>query len=195
MTEIENVKHNLNNEDNIRLADFLAVSRQRREEEAITASVGSYVKEMVKNRFHDYGYTRGDMAFTTPEDACAALKHQIPVYILYPNNTSDRAKTTVEIDKSLYAGYMFGMNERDKRLLNFYQAGNTLADLPFSHRELSTIFHMALDRGKENIEDDRQRKAIDGIIHVLDTVLFSNDGRDSAELELDRDFESEGYEP
>jgi hypothetical protein len=52
---------------------------------------------------------------------------------------------------------------------------------------------MALDRGKENIGDDRQRKAVDGIIRVLDTVLFSDDGRDAMELELDNELD-EGVE-
>ena len=46
---------------------------------------------------------------------------------------------------------------------------------------------MALDKGKENIEDEQQKKAVDGIIGVLDSILFSNDGRDSAEIALDRD--------
>ena len=151
---------------------------------------------MVKERFHEYGYKRDDMVFTTPDDAVATLKHHIPVHILHSDNTAEKAKTKIDVDKAMYDGRMLGMGARDKKLLNFYQAGNTLADLPFSHRELSTIFHMALDRGKENIEDEQQRKAIDGIIQVLDTVLFSNDGRELDELALDRDLdESEGYEP
>jgi len=194
--EVSNVKYNLSVEDDTQLSKILTASRERREAEATPANLGDYIREIVRERFHEYGYKRDDMVFTTPDDAVAALKHHIPVHILYPNNTSDRATTTVEIDKSLFAGFMFGMSATDKRLLNFYQAGNTLADLPFSHRELSTIFHMALDRGKENIEDEQQRKAVDGIIQVLDTILFSNDGRDVDEITLDRDLdESEGYEP
>jgi len=191
--EIESVRYNLSAEDDSRLAKILAGSRQRRDEEAVPASVAGYVRDMVKERFHEYGYTRDDMAFTTPEDAVAALRHLIPVYILHPDNTAEQAKTTVAVDNAVYDGLMFGMNERDKRLLNFYKAGNTLADLPFTHAELSAIFHMALDRGKENIEDEQQRKAVDGIIGALDTMLFSDDGRDAEQLEFDNELE-EGFE-
>jgi hypothetical protein len=167
--------------------------RVRREAEAVPASVGDYVREMVKARFHEYGYTRDDMAFTTPEDAQAAIRHLIPVYILHPDSTAEKAKTTVDVDKAVYDGYMLGMGGRDKKLLGFYKAGNTIADLTFSHRELSAIFHMALDRGKENIGDEQQRKAIDGIIQVLDTLLFSNDGRELDEIALDHELD-EGME-
>ena len=177
------------------MKEALAGIRARREEEAAPVSVSSYVKEMVKARFHEYGYKQNDMVFTTPEDASVALKHLIPVSILHPDNTAERAKTMTDVDNAVYNRLMLGMNNRDKRLLNFYKAGNTLADLPFSHRELSAIFHMALDRGKENITDAEQRKAIDGVIQILDTVLFSKDGREADEIALDRDLESEGYEP
>jgi hypothetical protein len=49
--------------------------------------------------------------------------------------------------------------------------------------ELLVKFHPPLSTqgcgyNKENIEDDRQRKAIDGIIKALDTVLFADDGLD-----------------
>ena len=194
--EVSSIKYNLSAQDDTQLSKILMASREQRKAEAIPANLGAYVREIVKERFHVYGYKRDDMVFTTPDDAVAALKYHIPVHILYPNNTSDRASTTVEIEKSLYAGFMFGMGANDKRLLKFYQAGNTLADLPFSRRELSAIFHMTLDKGKENIEDGQRRKAIDGIIQVLDTILFSNDGRELDDFELDRDLdESEGIEP
>ena len=193
--EIKSVKYNLSNEDDVRLAEILADSRRQREIDAETANAADYIREIVKKHFHDYGYTRDNMAFTTPEDAQAAIEHLIPVYILHPDNTAESAKTVADINNAVYDGRILGMGARDKRLLNFYTAGNTLANLPFSHRELSTIFHMALDRGKENIEDEQQRKAIDGIIQVLDTVLFSNDGREADEIALDRDLENEGVEP
>jgi hypothetical protein len=191
--EIESVRHNIGKEDEISLAEILAAARLKREEEAVPASVAGYIKEKVKERFRDYGYTRNDMAFTTPEDAFAALKHLIPVYILYPDSTAEQAKNTVDIDNAVYAGRMLGMGGRDKKLLGFFKAGNTLADLPFSHSELSEIFRMALDRGKENIEDDGQRKAVDGIIHVLDTILFADDGREATDIEIDQELD-EGME-
>jgi hypothetical protein len=189
----ESVRHKLSNEDEALLAEILGNFKMGYENESEPASVNDYVRDMVRERFHEYGYTRDDMAFTTPEDAFGALKHKIPVYILHPGNGAEQVHETKDIGEALYERRIFGMGARDKQLLNFFVAGNTLADLPFSHRELSTIFHMALDRGKENIEDEQQRKAIDGIIKVLDTMLFADDGRDAAELELDQEFD-EGIE-
>jgi hypothetical protein len=187
--EAESVRHNLSKEDESRLAEVLRGMRARREEEAVPVSAGSYIKEMVKERFHEYGYTRDDMVFTTPEDADTALKHLIPVHILNPDNTAEQAKKPKEIADALYGGKMFGMNGRDKKLLNFFKAGNTLADLPFSHADLTTIFYMALDKGKESVEDNEQRKALDNVIHVLDTVLFADDGCEADEIALERDLD------
>ncbi len=187
---VKSVKYNLSAEDEAKLDAVLSEIKAKREEEAEPANFGAYVREMVRERFHGYGYTQDDMAFTTPEDARAALKHHIPAYILYPDNTAQPLETPTALDKAVYDGRMLGMNERDKRLLRFYKAGNTLADLPFTHEELSAIFYMALDRGKANIEDDQQREAVDGIIKVLDTLLFSDDGRDSAQIELDNGLDA-----
>jgi len=185
--EAESVRHNLSKEDERSLGKILAGMKSQWKAEAVPVSVGEYVRDMVKERFREYGYTRDDMAFITPEDASAAFSHQIPVYVLHPDNTAEKIKFKEDISNSVRDGFMLGIGGRDKKLLNFYKAGNTLADLPFSHRELTTIFHMALDRGKENIEDEQQRKAVDSIIHVLDTVLFSNDGREAEEFEYDLD--------
>jgi hypothetical protein len=77
---------------------------------------------MVRERFREYGYTQGDMAFTAPEDAEAALKYRIPVYILYPNNTAELVKNRKSIDDAMYDGRMLGMGDRDKQLLGFFKA-------------------------------------------------------------------------
>jgi hypothetical protein len=51
-----------------------------------------------------------------------------------------------------------------------------------------------LKRGEvDAYSNDQQKNAIDSIIKTLDSILFSDDGRDSAELELDREFD-EGIE-
>jgi hypothetical protein len=192
----KNVRHNISREDEARLAEILGNFKKRRVEEAEPANVSAYAVEMVKERFHEYGYTRGDFMFTTPEDAYAALKHKIPVYILLPDNTATKAASIKELDDALYEKNMFGMEYRDKQLLKYYRAGNTLDDLPFNRDELKMMLFMALDKGKENMEDEGERKAIDGIIHVLDTVLFSDSDRDEAVHEQDHELdESEGYEP
>jgi len=182
----ENVHYNIANEGS--LMEILADIRERREAEAVSANVNNYVREIVKERFHSYGYKRDDMVFTTPEEAYGAIKHIIPVYILYPDNTADQAITIADVNNALYSGNMLGMGGRDKKLLKFFMARNTLADLPFSQAELSAIFFMALDKGKENIEDEQQKKAIDSIIKVLDALFLADDGRDIVELEQDQEF-------
>lgn len=185
--EMESVSFNLNAEDDARLAEVLADFKRLCEKEATYANINAYVREMVQERFHDYGYKQNDMVFTTVEDACGALKHYIPVHILYPDGTSEPAKDKKQIDDALYAGRMFGMSERDKQLLNFFKAGNTLANLPFSHDELKTIFFMAIDMGKEHIEDKQKKEDIDNIIRVLDTALFVIDSHDEITHERSRE--------
>lgn len=185
--EVKSVRHNLSREDEALLVEILGNFKMQREEEAIPANISAYAVEMVKERFHDYGYTRGDMMFTAPEDAFAALRHKIPVYILLPDNTTFEATSKKELDDAVYAGQLFGMGYRDKRLLDFYKTGNTLDDLPFNRDELKAIFFMALEKGKECIADEKERNAIDNIINVLDTALFSNDSRDAVELDYEHD--------
>lgn len=179
--EAENVRHILNGEDENRLNKILDDFRARRETDAVPATVDSYVAEMVKEHFHGYGYTRNDMVFTTPEDASIALKHLIPVYILNPDNTAQKAQSTADVTNAVYNRRLLGMDSQGKRLLSFFKAGNTLADLPFSRSELKTIHFMAIANGKENIEDEQQRKAVDGIVKALDMILFSDDSRSPAE--------------
>ena len=189
---IETIHYNLADERS--LTEILIEIRAQREAEAVATNINSYIREMVTDRFHKYGYMRNDMAFSTPEDAYGALKHHIPVYVLYSDDTAVQAKHSIDVDNAVYEGRKLGMSGRDKKLLNYFTAGNTLADLPFSHAELSAIFHMALDKGKDGIQDEQQRKAIDGIIKALDTMLYVDDWRDWAELELNRGFD-EGMEP
>jgi hypothetical protein len=147
--QAESIRHNLSGEDMSQLKEVLAKIRSQRESEAVPADINDYVREMTRGRFHEYGYKRDDMAFTAPDDAYAAFRHLIPVYILYPDNVSEQAKSKADLDNAVYGGCMFGMSERDKKLLNFYKAGNTFDDLPFSKEELKAIFFMALDKGKE----------------------------------------------
>jgi len=89
--EVENVRHNISGEEEILLAETLDNFKRQREKEARLANINEYVREMVKERFHEYGYTRDDMVFTTPENAYEAIKHRIPVYILYPDNSAEGA--------------------------------------------------------------------------------------------------------
>ena len=191
---VESLKYSI--ADKIQLQRQLSDIRRQRKVETFSADINDYVREMVKERFHKYGYTRDDMTFCAPEDAFEALKHGIPVSILYPDNTAEPVRTQYDVDEAVCEKRLLGMDERDKRLLNFFKAGNTLADLPFTHAELTTIFHMALDRGKECIADPAQRENIDSIIKIIDTALFDDNDNDEITHEQDYEFqESEGYEP
>jgi hypothetical protein len=187
--EAESVRHNLSTEDEALLTEILDNFKTQYEEESVPAVISDYIREMVTERFHEYGYTQDDMVFTAPDDAATALKYRIPVHVLYPDNTAERIKHRKNIAEAAYEGRMFGMNSRDKRLLNFYKAGNKLTDLPFTRDELRTIFQMALNRGKRGITDEQQRKAIDNIIHVLDIVIFSYDCINEADFFLDQELD------
>jgi hypothetical protein len=46
---------------------------------------------------------------------------------------------------------------------------------------------MALDKGKDGITGEQERKAVDNIIHILDNVLFSYDCVNEADIEIDQD--------
>ena len=183
----ESVRHNLKQEDEDKLSEILDNFKIQYQEETTPGNINDYVRNMVKERFHEYGYTRDDMVFTTPEDACGAIKHKIPLYVLRPDNRAIQIFNKEDIDKALYAGHIFGLGARDKQLLNFFTAGNTLANLPFTKDELKTILFMALDKGKENFEDEKDKQTIDSIINVLDTALFAIETHD--EITHEQDYE------
>jgi hypothetical protein len=70
-------------------------------------------------------------------------------------------------------------NTWTKRMLNFFMAGNTLDTLPLTKPELSALYQLALDRGKEGIKDPRQSKIIHNVVRVIDTMLDAEDGYDA----------------
>jgi len=164
-----------------------------RDENAIPAKIEKYVAEMVKERFHKYGYTQDDMVFTTPTDADNAVKFGIPIYALHTDNIKELIADKKVINDHTYSGGIFGMGGRDKQLLNFLVAGNSFADLLFNRDELKAIFFMALEKGKDNVTDEHDKRTIDNIIHVLDKTLFEkgdhNDFTQEQVDELDEDME------
>ena len=193
--QAESIHFNLSNEDEAALAEILGNFKKEYEEETEPASVNDYVREMVRERFHEYGYKRDNMAFTTPDDACGAIKYKIPVYVLHPDNRAIQIFKREDVTEAMQNKRMLGMGARDKQLLNFYTAGNTIANLPFTKDELKTILFMALDRGKENFEDEKDKQTIDNIINVLDIALFEIDSHDELTHEQDRELdESEDME-
>ena len=82
---------------------------------------------------------------------------------------------------------------RDKQLLEFLAAGNSFADLLFNRDELKAIFFMALEKGKDNVTDDKDRRTIDNIIHVLEKTLFERGGGNDFTHERDNELD-EGME-
>jgi len=185
--EAESVRYNLTDEDENRLAEVLDGFRTLRDESATPENVNKYIAEMVTSRFHGYGYTQDDMEFTTPEDAANAVKFGIPVYALRADNTKELIADKKEISDHTYSGGMFGMGGRDKQLLGFMAAGNSFADLLFNRDELKAIFFMALEKGKDNVTDDKDRRTIDNIIHVLEKTLFDK----GSELDFTQERDNE----
>ena len=190
--EVLSVKHNIEDENS--LTQILDKSRSNREAAAIPAGINSYVQEIVKDRFHKYGYLNNDMVFTTPADVYTALDHSIPVYALHSDNTKERITVKTTAANYNYSGLMFGMSARDKQLLNFYKACSSLDNLPFTRDELKAIFYMALDKGKENISDEQERQTIDNIIQVLDKALFAITSHDELNSELSYELDERIYE-
>jgi hypothetical protein len=194
--QVESVKHVINDEDDAQLTEILGGFKRQYHKETTPANINDFVRDMVKARFHEYGYTQDDMVFTTPDEAHAAAKYKIPVYVLHSNNTAVLALNTKEVDDAVYDGHIFGMDAQSKQALNFFMAGNTLVNLPFTRDELKTVFQMALDKGKENIADKEERENIDKLIRVLDATLFVISTHDEITHEQDQAHdESEGFEP
>ena len=97
-------------------------------EDTVPGDIDDYVREMVRKRFHDYGYTKDNMAFTTPAGACAVIEHRIPVYILYPGNRVEQAGNREQISSAIQSGHILGMDQSDKRLLDFLAADGYIAE-------------------------------------------------------------------
>ncbi|MCL2275184.1 MAG: hypothetical protein FWC16_09685 [Defluviitaleaceae bacterium] len=194
--QAKDIFHILSDENNAQLNKVCNNAMIQYKSETSPADINEFVRDMVKTRFHAYGYTRDDMVFTTMEDAFAAVKHKIPAYVLRPNNTAELITDEKDVNDAIIAGHMLGMDAQNKQLLNFFLAGNTLANLPFARDELTTIFQMALEKGKDNNLNENDRERIDGLIRVLDTALFSIDTHD--EITQAQEYthdESEGVEP
>lgn len=194
--EPDNVRFNLSADDDAKLNEIL-LSEQSIREQAEPANMDDYIRGMVKERFHEYGYTQDDMAFAAPTDVKTALEHNIPAYVLYPNNTAEPIRNTTDLDAAIETWRLFGIDERAKRLVHFFQAGNTLDDLPFTRSEMQTIFQLALDKGKEGILDEKQQKVLDSVIHVLDTIQYADGENVEMTAERnnnDRHDEAEDYE-
>jgi hypothetical protein len=113
---VVSVRYNLSGEDEALLTEILDDFKAQYHEDTVPGDIDDYVREMVKERFHDYGYTKDDMAFTTPAGACAAIEHRIPVYILYPRNRVEQAGSREQISSAIQSGCILGMNQSDKRM-------------------------------------------------------------------------------
>ena len=89
------------------------------------AAAGSYFLWMSRKSgtylFNEYDTHIRDIS--TPDEASIAIKHLIPVYILKPDNTSEKAQNTADVSNAVYSGHIFGMGRQEKRLLNNIKGG------------------------------------------------------------------------
>jgi len=118
--QIEALRYELDNE--YQLQDILYQARQVRILNSVAGNLDQYIGEMVKGRFHSYGYTRDDMVFTTPKDAFDALERKVPIYMLSDDNTKEHVISTDEISYHIFHKGIFGMTPEDKRLLEYLLA-------------------------------------------------------------------------
>ena len=167
--EIETLRYQIGDEQ--RLQDVLYQARQTRIMNSVAGNLDEYIAKMVRDRFHSYGYTQGDMAFTTPKDAFDALEHKVPVYMLSRVNTKESVVSTDEINYHLFHKGIFGLKAEDKRLLEYLLAlPENRAEL-FNRTELNQIYALAIAAGQSGDMDKAELKTIETIVYKLDKTL------------------------
>lgn len=167
--EIETLRYQVADEQ--RLQDVLCKARQIRIMNTTAGNLDEYIAAMVKERFHSYGYTRGDRVFTTPGDVFDALEHKVPVYMLSKDNIKETVISTDEISYHLLHKGIFGMKLEDKRLLEHLLALPDLKAELFNRIELDQIYTLALTAGQSGDLDKASLKIVEAIVYKLDRVL------------------------
>ncbi len=157
--------------DEQRLQDVLCKARQRRILNTTAGNLDEYIAAMVKERFHNYGYTHDDMVFTTPADVFDALKHKVSVYMLSKDNIKEHVISTDEISYHLLHKGIFGMSPEDKRLLEYLLALPDSKTELFNQTELQQIYTLAITAGQLGDMDKAALKTIETIVYKLDKAL------------------------
>lgn len=134
-------------------------------------NVDSYIDEIVGRRFRNYGYTKGDMAFTTASDAENALRHGLPVYALNCDNTETLLTQRKGITDHIYAYGYFGMSKEAKSFLNYLTAVQP-DNVPFSKDELDLLYRSVVFSGEGNETlTASELKYMESLMFKLDTIL------------------------
>ena len=167
--EIETLRYQVADEQ--RLQDVLCKARQMRILNTIAGNLDEYIAAMVKDRFHNYGYTRDDMVFTTPADVFDALKHKVSVYMLSKDDIKEPVISTDEISYHLLHKGIFGMTSEDKRLLEYLLALPDSKTELFNQTELQQIYTLAITAGQLGDMDKATLKTIETIVYKLDKAL------------------------
>lgn len=183
----ESLNYKVGNE--MRLQDVLCQAKQRRIISTEPGDLNQYIDKMVKERFHTYGYTQDDMAFTTPRDAFDALEHNVTVYMLSGYNTKDHVVCTDEISNHILRQGIFGMKPEDKQLLGYLMAPPENRAELFSQAELQQIYTLALAAGQSGEHDASLMKTVETIVNKLDRVLPALPEPAEKVRELDKEME------
>jgi len=170
--EIETLRYHVDDEQ--RLQEVLCKARQIRIMDTIAGNLDEYNATMVKERFHRYGYTQDDMAFTTPKDAFDALEHGIPVYMLSKDNFKEPVISTDEISYHIFHKGIFGMKPEDKQLLDYMLVLPEKRTELFNQSELKKIYALALTAGQSGDMDKDTLKTTETILYKLDKVFCAS---------------------
>lgn len=180
--------------DDLGLHYMINETMERLFQNAESNNIDAYVKEMVREYFHSYGYTKDDMAFITQVDVYDALCRGLPVFALHKDGSAERIAQNTEISVHVYEGGIFGMEHEMKNFLG-YLNDNQPDKAPFTKSEADLLYQCVVFSGEGNdaLTAD-ELKRMESLMFKLDIMPQRNDQpyfQTVREQEQDERFDSE----
>ena len=155
-------------------------------EAAESTGIDTYIQRMDHDRLHDYGYTADDVQRIGPMDAEKAVEHGLECYALYENGTREPVADREAFQKHLCREGLFGMEEQENKLLQYFKQECTPL---FTPEETRLICSLAIQTGKEVGRDGAG--LLDSIIHKAELTMGQ---AETAALEHGMEFDHEEQE-
>ena len=176
--------------DEYALTRMVDETRQYCFEKGRANDVDAYIDEIVRQRFHNYGYTKSGMTFTTASDAENALRRGLPVYALRCDNTETPITQHKEITDHIYAYGYFGMSKETKSFLGYLTAVQP-DKAPFSKDELDLLYRSVVFAGEGNEAlTAGELKHMESLIFKLD-VITNRPGEPAMQIAREQEHESD----
>ncbi len=135
-------------------------------EAAKQMEIGAYIKQFEHDRLHDYGYTADDVQRIGPMDAEKAVKHGLECYALHEDGTREPVTDREMFQKHLSNDGLFGMEEQENKLLQYFKQECTPL---FTPEETRLICSLAIQTGKDIGRDSAG--LLDSIIHKAELTM------------------------